>query len=155
ETLHAATLAPPSLNINPDFSNTFLTAPVFNFPPAFGGPVQKIDPARGGPGSVVGIWNGASIMTESYRQFAEQVEATYRMPFYDNECYRISGLIGPRAWWIWDRYKWVSTDLNIAGESPSGSSAVYPNISSNRLYGIHFGTQQEWYMGCGFACDLK
>jgi len=155
QTLAAATLVPPSTALTPDFSSTFLTAPVFNFPPAFAGPVQKIDPARGGPGSVYGIWNGASIMTESYRQYAEQVEATYRMPFYDNECYRISGLIGPRAWWIWDRYKWVTTDLTNLGDAPSGSTGVYTNISSNRLYGIHFGTQQECYMGCGFACDLK
>src|SRR5262249_38308040 len=25
---------------------------------------------------------------------------------------------------------------------------------SNRMYGVHFGCSNEWYMGCGFACQL-
>jgi hypothetical protein len=155
ETLASATLAPPGLRINQDFSNTFLFSPVFGFPSDFSGPAQKIDPARGGAGSVFGIWNGASIMTESYRQYAEQVEATYRLPIFDTECYRISGLVGPRFWWFWDRYKWVTNDLDNLGNGAGEFGAVYTNIDSNRLYGIHCGFQQEWYAGCGFACTLK
>jgi hypothetical protein len=93
-------------------------------------------------------------MTESYRHYAEQIEATYRSPIYDTECYRLNGLMGPRFFWLWDRYKWTATDFDSTGLSGPDFQAQYVNIASNRMYGAHIGIQQEWYLGHGFACDL-
>jgi hypothetical protein len=152
-----ATLAAPGLQFGSDFSATFLTASVFNFPPEFAGPPFKINPPNTiNPESTFGIWNAASIMTEEFIQRVQQLEATYRIPVYETECYRVSGLVGPRFFWIWERYKWVTTDL---GSGTQGGplfelptwAAIYTNIVSNRMYGAHTGIQQEYYFGHGFA----
>jgi hypothetical protein len=154
QTSASATLVPPGLHIDPAFAETFLFSPVFGFPPQFSGPDQKLDPLRAGPGSAFGIWNGATIETEAYRHFAEQVEATYRVPIYETECYRFSGLMGPRFFWLWDRYKWTAQSFDFAGNSEPDWEAQYVNIASNRMYGAHIGIEQEWYLGHGFACEL-
>jgi hypothetical protein len=148
----AATLAPPGLNVRVDQSDSFLTAFVYNFPPEFAGPPQKL--SQGPPGATFGIWNAASIMTEYFVQRGEQLEATYRVPVYENETYRISGLIGPRFFWIYDHYNWTTTDIASIGLEDPSWVGVYDNIVNNRMYGIHAGCQQEWYLGYGFAAML-
>jgi hypothetical protein len=158
-----ATLAAPNLQIRTDQTDSFLTAFVFNFPAQFSGPNFKIqNNLIGGnpnPQALFGIWNGASAMTESFLQRAQQLEATYRIPFYDTECYRISGLIGPRFFWIWERYAWRTTDIGSDAqfgqmiETPQWT-ALYTNIVSNAMYGVKAGFSQEWYLGAGFAAML-
>ena len=142
--------------------DTFLTSPVFNYPADFAGPLNKINvpnpdiiPALiPAPGAVFGIWNGASIQTIVLWQRYEQLQATYRKPFYETDCYRASYLVGPRYTWIEDKFRWLTTDLDAFGQSSDIYVGVYNNIIDNRMYGAHVGLQQEWYMGRGFAAML-
>jgi len=165
-----ATLAPPGLLAGQDFSNTFLFSPVYNFPPEYAGPLQDLPFGRqtlgnfttdnplgigGLPGAGFGIWNAAEVMSIEFRQRAEQLEGTYRVPVFDTECYRLSGLVGPRFFWIWERFKWRTIDVDAAGDLPDPRDvAQYTNIVSNRMYGVHAGCRQEWYMGHGFCCQF-
>jgi hypothetical protein len=144
-----ATVANRDFNFRADFANTFLTAFVYNFPNDFSGPPMKA--AQGGPFALFGIWNGAGIMTETWEQKFQQWDITYRIPVYDTECYRLSGIMGARFAWIWERYRWVTTDIDLAGNSDPSDVAIYSNIISNRMYGPFIGCVQEWYWGHGFA----
>ncbi len=149
----SATLSPPNYQFNSDQSNTFLTSYVFGYPSDFAGAPQKI--SQGGPYSVYGIWNGASTMTEVLWQRAEQAQLQYRKPFYETETYRASALVGPRWFWIEDKYRWITTDLDSLGNSSPIYQGIYNNQVDNRMYGVFAGLQQEWYMGWGFAAMLN
>ncbi|HTU16635.1 MAG TPA: hypothetical protein VMG10_01120 [Gemmataceae bacterium] len=149
----AATLAAPNYQYNSNASATFLTAYVFNFPSNFAGAPDKV--TTGGPYSVYGIWNGASVMTESYRQWAEQFYMTYRKPFYETENYRASALVGPRWLRLSDKFQWITTDLTSVGTSAPQYVGVYNNIVTNNNYGLWGGLQQEWYLGWGLAAMLN
>ncbi len=165
----SATLAPPGQNTGAHFADSFLFSPVFNFPSQFGGPQNKITipnpsffqgsttqlPYVAAPGAAYGIWDGASVMTEQFLQRTQQYEGTYRVPIYETENYRLSGIVGPRFTWIWERYKWVTTDLDVNGNESPDWSAQYTNITSNRLYGVHVGCEQECYLGHGFAANVQ
>ncbi len=148
----AATLAAPNLAVRSDFADTFLTSYVYNFPNDFAGPPDKV--VQGGPNGVFGIWNGASTMTLLFLQRTEQLQATYRKPFYETDCYRASALVGPRYFWIEEKFRWVTTDLDSIGNSSPIYVGVYNNQVDNRMYGVHTGLQQEWYLGRGFAAML-
>lgn len=152
-----ATLAAPNYQYRSDQADTFLTAFVYNFPPDFSGPALKIVDLSAptlGAGDVYGIWNGASIMTEEFIQRFNQVEVRFRKPVYENETYRLSGVIGPRIVWLWERYRWVTTDLDSFGDEQPQWVGEYDAISSNNLYGGFIGCQQEWYVGKGFTAYL-
>jgi len=149
----AASILPPSLNVFINQAESFISAPVFNFPNNFAGPPDKI--GVGDFGAAFGIWNGASIMTLAFDQRFNQAQMTYRFPCYETECYRMSGLVGPRIAWIWERFRWVTTDLPPSGTPNFDTDvAVYNNIVSNVMYGVHAGGSQEWYIGHGFAVQL-
>lgn len=175
-----ATLAPPTginpgganpnINIGDQLANTFLFAPVFNFPPEYAGADFKVNAQGGtiGPGgneitanpqTAFGIWNAASIMTIEFRQRFQQWEIVYREPIWETENYRLNGLVGPRFSWIWERFKWTTTSIgqNNDGTVTEGPQyvGIYNNITSNRMYGVHAGCEQEWYLGHGFAFHLK
>lgn len=147
----------------PDLADTFLSSFVYNFPPEYSGPANKIvdagDPTAPLPSPTVafGIWNGASVMTIEFIQRFQQFEATYRFPIIDEEDYRVQGLVGPRLVWIWERFLWRTVSYGIdpasgAAIAPSGSDVgLYTNITSNRMYGVHAGCQTECYLGHGFA----
>ena len=145
-----ATAVPPNFNFGVTFADSFLTAPVYNFPSDFAGvPGQAT-----GPNGVAtyGIWDGASQMTESFIQRTQAYDMIWRKPLFENECYRFSSLLGPRFFWIWEEYQWRTTNFGFTGSS--GPSAQYNNIDSNRMYGYNIGCSQEWYWGNGFACQL-
>ena len=150
--------APPGLLVGSRLENSFLSSPVFNYPNDFAGPFDKLGTGTGPPGpgpeSAFGIWNGASIMTIEFEQRAQQIEATYRIPVFETETYRLSGLVGPRFFWIWERFRWVTTDLDSTGNSLPNFVGVYNNIVSNVMYGVHAGASNEWYIGHGFAVQL-
>ena len=93
-------------------------------------------------------------MTEQFIQRMQQWSGTYRMPIFDSPNYRINGTVGPRLTWIWEEYKWTTTDVDVNGASGPQFQGVYTNIVSNRLYGVFAGCQQEWYIGHGFAANL-
>jgi hypothetical protein len=126
--------------------NTFLTAFVFNAPPEFSGPAQKV--SLGNPGATFGIWDAATVMSEYFIQRFEQVEVSARLPLYQDDCNRCYWLLGPRFDWIWERFKWrtVAFDVNT-GTSSADNTALYSNVVSNRLYGVHMGVGYEWFKG--------
>jgi hypothetical protein len=154
----AATVAPPGLQVGVLQAESFLTAFVFNFPAELAGPPFKV--ANGNPEALFGIWNGASVMTLSFQQLYWQLEATYRIPIYETECYRLSGLVGPRYVRLEDKFQWTTTDTGTFNQGVVQTfslpqwSDIYNNIVSNNLYGIHVGVQSEWYLGHGFAAML-
>jgi hypothetical protein len=145
-----ATAVPAGFNVGADFASSFVTAPVYNFPNDFAGPAGE----QNGPGGVnaYGIWNGASLMTESFVQREEAYDLIWRRPLIEEENYRFSSLLGPRFFWIWEKYAWRTTDFGFTGSD--GPSAQYSNIDSNRMYGFNFGCSNECYLGHGFALQL-
>ena len=106
------------------------------------------------PFAAYGIWNAADLMTIEFTQRFQQLELMYRKPVYETDDYRLSAAVGPRFAWIWERFKWTTTDLNAAGNGSQYDAAAYTNIVSNRLYGINAGLMQEWYLGHGFAAQV-
>jgi hypothetical protein len=139
-----ATLVPPNLQAGEVLEETFLFSPVFNFPSDFAGPANKL--RVGNPLAAFGIWNGASVMTLDFLQRFDQFDITGRIPLYETDCSRCYGLIGPRLVWFWERFKWRTIDVDVNGAQPDGGadSAVYTNIVSNRLYGVHLGGGDEF-----------
>jgi hypothetical protein len=149
----AASLARPFFQGGPHLANTFLTAPVFNFPPEFAGPDHKV--STGNAGATFGIWNAASVMSLQFLQRTVQVDATYRVPIFDTDCWRCYGLVGPRFFWIWEKFRWRTVDFPSSGDTPLPSDVgLYTNIVSNRMYGAYIGGGNEWYLGHGFAVSL-
>lgn len=152
-----ATLAAPNYQYRSDQAQTFLTSYVYNFPSDFAGAPNKVTNPQGtaGPFSVYGIWNGASSMTIALWERAEQFFMTYRKPFYETENYRASALVGPKWFWIEDKFRWLTTDVDAFGNSSPVYGATYNNQVDNRMYGVWTGLQQEWYMGWGVAAMLN
>jgi hypothetical protein len=164
-----ATLAPPGGNVGPALENTFLTSPVFNFPPDFAGPDNKsiqIDQATNtllatnpSAQAAFGVWNGASIMTLNYIQRFQEWDITYRQTICETEDSRVSGLIGPRFDWLWTTFQWRATSFGDDGTgvitAGPQSTAVYSNVVSNRMYGAHAGCEYECYLGHGFAIQCQ
>ncbi|MFO0877228.1 MAG: Lpg1974 family pore-forming outer membrane protein [Gemmataceae bacterium] len=168
--------------INPNqlgnfLENTFLFSPVYNFPVEYAGADFKVNVETGtldpvtnqpisvNPQTVFGLWNGASAMTISFRQSFQQYEITYREPIWETETYRLNGLVGPRYSWIWEKFKWTTTSIGqvLDQNNPNVYTTIegpqyvgiYSNVTSNRMYGVHGGCEQEWYLGRGFAVMLK
>jgi hypothetical protein len=140
-----ATLVPPNLQAGQILEETFLFAPVFNFPNQYSGPPFKI--AFGDANAVYGIWNGASIMQLFFVQRFDQFDLTGRIPIFQTDCTRCYGLIGPRLDWFWERFTWRTIALDSAGQASGQDVANYSNIVSNRLYGVHLGCGYEYRLG--------
>jgi hypothetical protein len=157
---HEATIVPLNFNFGGrTLPDSFLFAPVFNFTNAFAGPQGKIDPAAfpgASPTATYGIWDGADVMTIQFIQRTESVEAKYKVPIlYNDDCgYRCYGTVGPRFFWIWERFYWRTVNENADGTADPTDVAIYTNIVSNRMYGAFVGLGNEWYIGKGFACSL-
>ena len=161
----AATLAPPGLQVGSNYANSYLYSPVYNFLPDYAGPffdvynpsgqaagiasIQEGINQAGGTG--YGIWNAAEVMTQEFTQRLQTYNIDIRVPVYENETYRLSGIVGARMFWIWERYKWRTIDYSIYGQAGGLDQAIYTNIVSNRMYGAHLACQNEWYLGHGFA----
>jgi hypothetical protein len=153
---HTATLVPPNGQFGDNGADLFLFSPVFNFPAQYGGPANKVGTLFpfNIPGNVFGIWNGATRETIEFDQRTQEIQAQYRVPIYETECWRSYGLVGPRFFWIWERFKWTTVSSNADGEEQPFWSAIYTNIVSNRMYGPFIGCGQDWYLGHGFAVNL-
>jgi hypothetical protein len=147
-----ATLAPQNAAVGVDLADSFLYADVFNIPPEYAGPDGKV--GVGSPTVAFGIWNGASIMTESFRQRFQEWDLTYRWTVWDTEDYRFNGLVGPKFAWFWEKYRWDTTSLDPTGNTGPQDVGIYTNITSNRMYGVFIGCQNECYLGHGFALML-
>jgi len=133
-----------------------ITVPTVNDPAlaAAGAPATVPLGAFATPSAGYGIWNAADLMTIEFTQRFQQLELMYRKPVYETDDYRLSTSVGPRFAWIWERFKWTTTDLNAIGNGSQNDAAAYSNIVSNRLYGINAGIMQEWYLGHGFAAQV-
>ncbi len=131
---------------------------MFNFPPEFSGPPNKIQTPGASPFAAYGIWNGANIMTLQYQQRFQQWDITYRTVIRDTEDYRMSAVMGPRFAWIWEGFTWRTTSqgTDALGQAASGPAdvGVFTNATSNRMYGAFAGCQNECYIGRGFAVML-
>ena len=151
----AASLVPPGLNPGPLLVDSFLFAPVFNFPIDYAGPPLKL--ALGNPGAAYGIWNGASLMQTEFVQRTQGIDLTVRIPVYQDDYVRCYGLIGPRFVWFWERFKWRTVSYDFSGFASDKDVATYTNIVSNRMYGAHFGVGSEWNLkyGLSFSLDLR
>ena len=150
-----ATLQPHFELLDPSLSNTFLFAPVFNFPIGFSGPPNRVSEngtiVNGGP---FGVWNGASNMFEEFDQRNEFFDLTIRKPIFETENWRTYSLGGPRFAWFWERYKWFSQAFDAFGDESPVWAANYTNIASNRLYGARLGIGNECYLGHGLSASL-
>jgi hypothetical protein len=140
-----ATLVPPNLQGGQLLLETFLFSPVFNFPNDFAGPPIKI--SLGAPLAAYGIWNGASIMNLQFTQRFDQFEITGRIPLYQGEDCRCYGLVGPTLDWIWERFWWRTVAQDVSGAATQDWVALYSNVVSNRLYGVHMGGGTEYRLG--------
>lgn len=140
-----ASIEPQGFQGGIDLADTFVTAPVFNFPPEYAGEQNELN--VGNPGATFGIWNAASAMTIQLSQRFDQFDITARVPIFQNESTRFYGIVGPRITRIWEKFKWRTVSMNNAGISGPEDVAVYSNVVSNRLYGAHFGCGDEWRLG--------
>ena len=135
----------PGFAVGPALADTFLTAPVYNFPSNFAGQAQET--ALGNPGAAYGIWNGASSMTIEFTQRYDQIDTTYRVPVREDEVSRTFIQVGARFAWIWERFKWRTVSADLTGASGPSDVAIYTNIVSNRMYGPSLGVQHDYYIG--------
>lgn len=150
---HVATIIPPAFQFGVQNADSFLTAPVYNFPNDYAGPHRDLEFGLRG-GETYGLWNAADIMSIEFIQRTEQIELNFRAPVHETECWRCYGLIGPRFFWIWERFKWRTVDQNFLGEAEPTDVGIYTNIVSNRMYGGYIGFGNEWYWGYGVAFSL-
>jgi hypothetical protein len=148
----AATPVPAGLRVGSNFSESYLTAFVYNFPNQYAGNAFNIN--LGGPYATYGIWNAASIMEIKYEQRAQQFQILYREPIFEDENYRVSGIVGGRFFWIWDRFWWRTVNQDLNGFAAPTDVAIYTNIVSNRMYGLYAACRTECYLGDGFALQL-
>jgi hypothetical protein len=151
-----ASLIPPNfanLANGPLLADTFLSAPFFNLPIEFAGANQKT--ALGNPGSAFGIFNGATNMSISFRQFFQDVDIRARMPWYEDDCTRIYSIKGARFAWIWEQFRLRAVSADFLGNSAPSDVGVYENTVSNRMYGAFAGAGIERYLGCGFGIGLE
>jgi hypothetical protein len=151
---HEATIAVPHFNFGTDLSDSFMWSPVYGFTNAFAGPQNKINGA--GPTATYGIWDGFDVSTIAFIQRTESLQAKLKTPLFYNDDfgYRMYGIVGPRFFWIWERFQWRTVNQEADGTAGPTDVGIYSNIVSNRMYGVFCGVGNEWYIGHGFACNL-
>lgn len=154
-----AALISPSLNVGNALENTFLYSEVVNFPGEWNG--NAFNFFQGTAGSTAGIWNAATFMQIDFTQRFDTYELKARIPYWDTADYRSYGIFGPRIAWIWDRFRWRTVDADPLGNAGPDTTAIYSNTISNRMYGIHCGAGNDWFLGStpigGFAisCEVE
>ncbi len=155
-----ATSLPFNGNIGQDGANSFLFSPVYGFPNDYAGAFGvnaggQLKLPIGNPQAAYGIWTAASIETIEFVQKFQQYDITYRDSVFETENYRLSSTpTGARFAWIWEKFQWRTSDLNLSGQGGPLDTAIYSNIESNRMYGAFAGFSQECYLGHGFAVSV-
>lgn len=147
-----ATLVPYLFQNGPLLADSFLFAPVFNFPPTYAGPTTEL--AVGNPLALYGVWNGAEEMSLKFEQRYDEYNIGGRVPIVEDECNRCYGLVGMRHVWLWERFKWRTVDYDNNSQAGPDDSATYINIVSNPMYGPYMGCGYECYLGHGFSIAL-
>lgn len=147
-----ATLVPYLFQNGPLLADSFLFAPVFNFPPTYAGPTNDL--AIGNPLALYGVWNGAEEMSIKFEQRYDEYNIGGRVPIVEDECNRCYGLVGMRHVWLWERFKWRTVDYDNISQAGPEDSSTYINIVSNPMYGPYMGVGYECYLGHGFSIAL-
>jgi hypothetical protein len=148
-----ADIIPPGFAVGPNLLDTFLFAPVFNFPNNFAGQAQEL--SLGNPGAAYGIWNAAASMRISFEQRYDQSDWGTRVPLRADDISRTSVLTGARFAWIWERFKWTTVSQDFNGLAGPADMAIYSNIVSNRMYGPYLGFEHEVFLGWGVAIGFR
>jgi len=156
----SATLVPNGFIGRRDLVDTYLTAPVYNFPQAYAGPAQKTtldgltvppNPFTLPVGLFYGIWNGASVATIRYTEDYTQWDLGARVPLFDTEYSKIYALGGVRMDWFMERFQWRAQSFDIDGNAGPNTAANYTNNLSQRMYGPYVGCGHEIYAGNRFS----
>jgi hypothetical protein len=147
-----ATLAPFLAQSGQNLADTFLFAPVYNFPNNFAGPVNKL--AVGNPLAAYGIWDGASIMAIRFDQHYDEYNLNFRKPILETDCNRCYCLTGLRRAWLWERFKWTTIAENFDGSAGPQDVAIYNNVLSQPMYGPYIGAGDECYLGHGASVSI-
>jgi hypothetical protein len=138
-----ASVLPAFARSDPLLADTFLTSFVFNFPPDFAGPAQKVN--LGNPGATFGIWDASSEQEIRFTQRFNQADLSVRWPLMTNDCMRTYWLCGPRMVWLWEQFWWRTVAFDItSGAAGQDDVAIYSNVVSQRLYGGHIGAGWDW-----------
>lgn len=128
-----------------NLADTFITAPVFNFPNEFAGPAQKV--AVGNPNATFGIWDAASVMTIQFTQRYDQYDFLGRVPIFQTDNNRCYGLVGLRNAYMVEKFTWRTVSVDVTGNSGPDSVAIYNNNVTNNLFGPIVGCGDEWRCG--------
>jgi hypothetical protein len=139
-----ATLVPPLFRGPPGLADTFLSAPVFNFPPNFAGPARKVQGF--GDYQIYGIWNAASTMDIRIVQRYQEMNAGYRIPMLETDYSRLYGTAGGRFAWIFERFQWWTFSYDLNGNVRPQDTARYTNTLSQRMYGPFIGVGHEIFI---------
>ena len=136
-----------------NLADTFISSPVFNFPPSYAGPLldTQFDVTTGQTGNTYGIWNAADEMTIEYIQRYTTGDIGAKIPMFQTEYSRVYGTAGLRYAWFYERFVWRTVDRDINGVATDSDSALYRNTISQRNYGPFVGCGHEIYMGKAFA----
>ena len=148
-----ASIVPPNFNPGANLADSFLFAPVFNFPDAFAGEPNKL--ALGNPLAAFGIWNAANTMSIQFTQRYTQYDLNGRLPIFETDYCRCYGLVGFRYSKLWENFKWRTVSESFSGQSGQDDVAIYQNIVSNNMYGPDIGLGYDWYMGHGFGVAVE
>jgi hypothetical protein len=139
-----------------NLSETFLSAPVFNFNPQFAGAQfnTTVDNPQNGGFNTYGIWNAASVMDIKFTQRYQQAEIGMRAPILATDYSSVYSLGGARFAWIFERFTWYTVDISNDGTAPPQNAAFYTNTLSQRMYGLFVGCGHEIYLGSMFSASL-
>ncbi len=155
----SATSAIPTTHFPGNFQeNTFITSFVYNYTPAYNGPADQV--GIGNAGATFGIWNASTYQTIQFLQRFNQYQINVRYPIQQTETYRLYSTFGPRQVAIWERFSWNTVSDNVNLVAGPTDQALYTNVVSNELWGLHWGLGNEWYLGTtpigafAFSLDL-
>jgi hypothetical protein len=145
ETKNNATagLLPPTLP-GSDLRETFLTSPVYNFPPVYAGPGNQT--GQGSAVAILGIWDASSLQTEMFIQRFDQFEINFRIPVHESECWRTYGIVGPREQILYERFTWRVVSQLSNGNVGLQDTVTYTNVTANDMYGAKAGIGNEWFL---------
>jgi hypothetical protein len=151
-----ASILPPDGNNGFFFENTFVSSPVVNFSSDWAGAQPRL--TQGTAASTFGIWDAATVMNLTFTQKYDVYTVNARVPIWETADMRTYGLFGPRIVWIVDRFDWLTISEDKLGNYGPDTTALYSNTVSNRMYGVHFGAGNDWFLGStpigGFAFNL-
>jgi len=149
-----ASLVPPFQRARPDLSDTFVTAPVYNFNVAFAGPAQKVNGQN--DFGVYGIWNGASQMDIKFTERYQEMNLGVRVPVLQTDFSRAYGIAGGKFAWFFERFAWRTVSYDVDGNTSPLDAADYTNTLSQRMYGPMIGCGNEIFIANQFSlsCDI-